>query len=559
MLRSFLKLISFEEKKIIFFFSILTIVVSLTEGFGIFLISSIFGKQLSLDFQLININKFEKNILLILLIFFFFKFILLNFYSLIRIYLTTRFVEKNGEKIFRIYLNQSLNFYIQNNSSEFVRNISMETDKLSYCYDSLLRFFGELLVFFVLISILLFLNFKLTFFFILVLSFIGFLFVILSKKKLNYFSKVSFIQSAYILKNIKEAFDSVREIKIFSLNSFYLKKFKYSNFLIRQSYRYSGFIQEIPRNTLEFFVILILLLTFEYSDFFFIKKENIFDPGFIFAVIFSALRLIPGSLRIVSFFNSLNYILPSINEIFNLFKKNRKKLIIKKIKNENCFNSNIVFKNIYFKYPQQKNFTLKNINLKILKNKKYILKGESGSGKTTFVDILSGFLKPVKGSVLIDKKNFFLNDNWLGKISYMSQSSQLFDSTILENIVLQDYPLNVNKKKLFNSLKISNSNKFTDSLPGKLNYIVGENGQRLSGGQRQRVLLARCLYKDSDIIILDEFLSAIDEKNSKQILNLIKNIKNKTLILILHKFKKINFVDYVINFENSKVSLKKNQ
>lgn len=74
----------------------------------------------------------------------------------------------------------------------------METDKLSYCYDSLLRFFGELLVFFVLISILLFLNFKLTFFFILVLLMIGFLFVILSKKKLNYFSRVSFIQSAYI-------------------------------------------------------------------------------------------------------------------------------------------------------------------------------------------------------------------------------------------------------------------------------------------------------------------------------------------------------------------------
>ena len=141
----------------------------------------------------------------------------------------------------------------------------------------------------------------------------------------------------------------------------------------------------------------------------------------------------------------------------------------------------------------------------------------------------------------------------------MSQSSQLFDSTILENITLKDYPSNINKQRLDYALRISNSDKFIYSFPNKLNYNVGENGQRLSGGQRQRVLLARCLYKDADIIILDEFISAVDEKNSSIILNLIRKIKNKTIILILHKYKKINFVDYVINFEKSKVSLKKNQ
>jgi len=140
----------------------------------------------------------------------------------------------------------------------------------------------------------------------------------------------------------------------------------------------------------------------------------------------------------------------------------------------------------------------------------------------------------------------------------MSQSSKLFDSTILENITFKDCPLNINKQRLDYALKISNSDKFINLLPGKLNYKVGENGQRLSGGQRQRILLARCLYKDSDIIILDEFISAVDEKNSSIIINLIRKIKSKTIILILHKFKKINFVDYVINFENSKVSLKKN-
>ena len=139
----------------------------------------------------------------------------------------------------------------------------------------------------------------------------------------------------------------------------------------------------------------------------------------------------------------------------------------------------------------------------------------------------------------------------------MSQNSQLSDSTILENITLKDYPSNINKQRLDYALKISNSDKFINSFLGKLNYKVGENGQRLSGGQRQRVLLARCLYKDADIIILDEFISAVDEKNSNEILKLIKKIKNKTIIIILHKYKNIDFFDYIIYFKK-KIFIKKN-
>lgn len=87
----------------------------------------------------------------------------------------------------------------------------------------------------------------------------------------------------------------------------------------------------------------------------------------------------------------------------------------------------------------------------------------------------------------------------------MSQNSQLFDLTILENITLNDYPNNINKNNLKNALKNSNSNNFVWNLQKNLNYNVGENGQKLSGGQRQRILLARALYKSSDVLIFDEF------------------------------------------------------
>jgi len=559
MISSISKLISFEKKNIFFFFTILTIIVSFTESFGIFLIYKLVGKELNLNFDIFKNNSLNEYILLIILVFFFFKLILLNIYSFIRNHLVTKFIEKNGEILFKIYLNQNLIFYTLNNSSEFIRNTFAEVRNLSSCYDSFLKFFGESFVFIFLVGVLFYFNSQLTFFLIVVVFIISFFFIKLSKNRLKFYGTANLQHTESVLNNLQEAFRSAREMKIFSLDHFYLNKFRHSNFIIQKTNSFSSSLQEIPKNSFEFLLVLLVFIFFEFEGFFLIRKDNIFDAAFIVVAIFIGLRLIPGSLRIVGFLNSLSNNLPSINEIYSLISKNKNKLINVKKSSVTNFKKSITFKNISFIYPTQKNYIFQNLNIKILKNKKYLLKGESGSGKTSFADILSGLLKPVRGHVLIDKNKIeTIGNSWFNNISYMCQNSQLFDSTILENITLKDYPSNINKQRLDYALKISNSDKFIYSFPNKLNYNVGENGQRLSGGQRQRILLARCLYKDADIIILDEFISAVDEKNSNIILNLIRKIKNKTIILILHKYKKINFVDYVINFENSKVSLKKN-
>jgi len=559
MISSIFKLISFEKKNIFIFFTILTIIVSFTEAFGIFLIYKLVGKELNLNFDIFKNNSLDEYILPIILIFFFFKLILLNIYSFIRNYFVTKFIEKNGEILFKIYLNQNLIFYTLNNSSEFIRNTFAEVRNLANCYDSFLKFFGETFVFFFLVGVLFYYNFQLTFFLIVIVFIVSFIFIILSRNRLKFYGITHLQHTKSVLNNLQEAFRSVREIKIFSLNHFYLNKFRHSNFIIQKTSGNSGSLQELPKNSFEFLLVLLVFIFLKFEGFFLIRKDNIFDTAFIVVAIFIGLRLIPGSLRMVGFLNSLSNNLPSINEIYSLISKNKNKLINVKKSSVTNFKKVITFKNISFVYPGQKKYIFENLNIKIFKNKKYLLKGESGSGKTSFVDILSGLLKPNKGEVLIDKNKLETQGNdWFNKISYMSQNSQLFDSTILENITLKDYPLNINKQRLDYALKISNSDKFINSFSSKLNYNVGESGQRLSGGQRQRILLARCLYKNADIIILDEFISSVDEKNSSIILNLIRKIKNKTIILILHKYKKINFVDYVINLENTKVSLKKN-
>jgi len=259
-------------------------------------------------------------------------------------------------------------------------------------------------------------------------------------------------------------------------------------------------------------------------------------------------------LRIISFFNSLSNFKFDIQSLVKILKKNESGFSKKKIN----FSKSIEFKNISFKYKNQNKALFNNLNLSIKKNKKYFLKGESGLGKSTLVDIISGLSEPKSGRITVDNKSVSLNAlDWFEKISYMSQNNTLFSGSVLENIVLQDFPKNIDLNRLDYALKTSNSLNFVNRLYKKLDYFVGEKGKKLSSGQVQRIILARCLYKKSDILILDEFLSSLDEKNSNKILKLISKIRNKTIFIILHKYKKLKFIDYEIDFNQKSIKIKK--
>jgi len=315
----------------------------------------------------------------------------------------------------------------------------------------------------------------------------------------------------------------------------------------------SAFISEIPKNSFELLIVFMLFFLLYFSNILQIQFLKIDNSYFIFLVI-SSYRLIPGFLRIIGFFNNLSNFKFDIQSLVQILEKNVSSFSKKKIN----FSKSIRFKNISFKYKNQNKSLFNNLNLSIIKNKKYFLKGESGLGKSTFVDIVSGLSKPKSGKIIVDNKSTSLSAlDWYKKISYMSQNNILFSGSVLENIVLHDFPNNIDPNRLDYALKTSNSLNFVNRLNKKLDYLVGERGKKLSSGQVQRIILARCLYKESDVLILDEFLSSLDEKNSNKILKLISKIRNKTIFIILHKYKKLKFVDYEIDFNQKFIKVKK--
>ena len=216
-------------------------------------------------------------------------------------------------------------------------------------------------------------------------------------------------------------------------------------------------------------------------------------------------------------------------------------------------NASIEFKNISFTYPDGTH-ALKNLSAKIEGGTKVGLVGVSGSGKTTFLNLIPRFFHLREGSIFIDSQNINdINLNSLRKeISLVSQDVILFDDTIRSNILYGNALATDDEIK--QACKFAAAEDFVEKLPNKYETMIGENGVKLSGGQKQRLSIARAILKDSSIILLDEATSSLDSESEAVIQNAIENLtKNKTTIIIAHRLSTVIKCDKILVFENGKI------
>ena len=216
-------------------------------------------------------------------------------------------------------------------------------------------------------------------------------------------------------------------------------------------------------------------------------------------------------------------------------------------------NASIEFKNISFTYPDGTH-ALKNISAKIEGGTKVGLVGVSGSGKTTFLNLIPRFFYLKNGSIFIDNQN--INDINLSslrkEISLVSQDVILFDDTIKANILYGN--AFASNEEVIKACKFAAAQDFVEKLPNKYETIIGENGVKLSGGQKQRLSIARAILKNSSIILLDEATSSLDSESESVIQHAIENLtKNKTTIIIAHRLSTVMNCDKILVFENGQI------
>jgi ATP-binding cassette subfamily B protein/ATP-binding cassette subfamily C protein len=258
-------------------------------------------------------------------------------------------------------------------------------------------------------------------------------------------------------------------------------------------------------------------------------------------------RMLPAINRILEYFNSIVYMQQSLHKIYDDLNLETDKEGFSPV----TFTKSVRGENLWFRYLKGGD-VIKNVSLEIQLGEKVAFVGESGSGKTTLVDLLIGIYRPTEGQIyvddmLIDHSNI---RSWRSKIGYIPQSIYLFDGTVAENVSFgSDY----NEEKIIQVLKKAKIWDFLETKEGA-NTLVGEGGIQLSGGQKQRIGIARALYNDPEILVLDEATSSLDDETEAQIMNEIYDVSgSKTLIIIAHRLSTVERCNRCVRIDNGVV------
>ena len=221
------------------------------------------------------------------------------------------------------------------------------------------------------------------------------------------------------------------------------------------------------------------------------------------------------------------------------------------------FKEKIEFNNVSFAHQTSERNSLSEISIEIPIGARVGITGQTGSGKSTFCDLIAGLLEPTNGCILVDGIEFnSLNfEEWHSIVSYVPQDINLQDGTIAENIAFGEVSVNLQLDRLKSAIDSSGSKEFIERLSGGVYSSVGENGINFSGGQRQRLAIARALYQEFKILLLDEATSALDKKTESIISNMIYSLgSDKTIFIIAHRTEILKHCDIIINFENGNIS-----
>ena len=496
-------------------------------------------------FTISSTNSLAFLIIIILIIRFFFQ--------LIANYLILKFTNNTSKnlrkKLIETYLSLNYLDFINKDTASSYNELTTLTDQFSNLLYVGLKFVSDLILILFIVTMLFFINSQ-----VFLLLFLIFLFLILVNK-LFFSKKISKLGlsanslSEQIFKNFKEGLISFKQIKVLKKTKYFTESISFSLGKHARLLTKYNFFLVLIRYSIEFLIASILIFSS-----ILIYSLNDDEYALVVLTVFgiSAIRSLPIITNLVNSTNVLFYSKNAIDRIYGSLNL-RKKIIIKKEKDlVTPFNfDSLEIKNLSFSYKKIK--ILEDINFQINSRDFIFLTGPSGSGKTTFLDILCGLIPTDSGSIIINKDN---SENMLNafrnKIYYLSQNNFVLDDTLERNIAFANKEIDKNKLDL--AIKLSGLENFNLKLKDQFNRNLGENASKISGGELQRIALARAIYADKDILILDEFTSSLDKQNEKKIFETILKLnKTKTILIVSHNIETSKIAKKSFKIENRKI------
>ena len=471
-----------------------------------------------------------------------------------------------------IYMNMPFIEFTKLSTSEIFNRINLYSSQFYLTISSVFKLITDILMIIFVIFFLIIIDVSALLILLVTLFVFSIIYLKFFVKKLNYFGEMRNNSTKNLNQGIYEFSFSYRESNLYRVSQFFLNKLKLNSYLIG----YAQIRQEIVSNSVKYFleiaflIFLVSALTFKSIQ----GHEILYILSELSIFLLFGLRLIPVMNSFITNLSQIRFVGHAIKEISSDFKSYRYLIppnedyledlkIFKKKKN---FSSNnhlpknelhnfekINFKEICFRYPNSTHNIIKNVNISITKGQKIGILGPSGSGKTTLILVILGFLKPNNGEIIfnskiLDEDNYHL---FTSKVAYLPQEISIINDSVKSNIAFGIEPENINYNKLNEVIKYSKSEQFISKLQNGLDTVIGERGSQLSGGQRQRIAIARALYFEKEILIMDESTSNIDEKTEIEIIEELTSLdKNLTIIIIAHKKNIIEKCDSIFAFEN---------
>jgi ATP-binding cassette, subfamily B, bacterial PglK len=483
-----------------------------------------------------------------------------NIYLFFLVFLQARFVQdrqyKIGCRLFRAYLDSPYTFHLKYNSSELLRNIKLVANVINSVLVPIMIGTTEFMIAIVVFLLLIWVDPGSA---ILITSGLGIFlggYFGLVRKRVKSLGKGFKEHEGKIFQQVYQGLGGIKEIKVLGHEKYFYEAFRVQMWGYTYTYRLSTLIAQSGRFIVESIsialvlgIVILLLSSGRHAS-------EVLVTFSLFAV--ALVRLIPTVNRLNWAITQIRFGIPSLDEVF-VQLKNCEKLIEEVSKEKKAdsinFKQQIEFRNVTHKYDDSEKLSLDSVSIAIPKNFSVALVGSSGAGKTTAIDLILGLLKPVVGEVLVDGMDIHRSlMSWQRQIGYVPQSIYLIDDSLRNNVAFGVKRELINDEMVWKALRLAQLESFVSELPQNLDTLVGENGVRFSGGQRQRIGIARALYHEPQVLIMDEATAALDNETERAFMESIEVLSGeKTIILIAHRITTVKNCDIIFFLNNGQL------
>ena len=472
-------------------------------------------------------------------------------------YLQTQFIfrkqSKVSQRLFSRYLQQPYPFHLQRNTADLLRNINVEIPNL---FNEVMRDVMILLTeSLIALCISLLLLFAEPFSSLIAVSLLGLAMVVFYqgfRRRIELWGRRQHRHIGRMIQWVNQGLGSIKETKILGREPYFLERYSFHVERYTQATQRIQFVNKLPRLFIETLAVVCLLVVLVVDLTQGRRPRSLLLLLTLFAA--AAFRLMMSLNRIVAAVTTIRFYSKALDAVHDditaipgdeNFLASRESLPA--YVPPSHFQESITLDQVSYVYPESKSLSLNSVSLQIGRGEAIGLAGPSGAGKTTLVDLLLGLLQPTAGQVLVDGRPVERDLlAWQRQVGYIPQQVYLSDDSIRRNVAFGLADSSIDDNRVWQVLRLAQLEDFIRGLPMRLNTRVGEQGVRISGGQRQRIAIARALYHNPEVVVMDEATAALDNGTEREIVRAMESlIGKKTLIVIAHRLSTIRNCDRI--------------